>query len=206
MARRKRSTRKWVDEKKRDPYARQARQSGYRSRSVYKLEQIDRQDGLLRGAQRVLDVGAAPGGWSQYARSRVSGGPIVALDLLPVAAIDGVTIMQGDFTDPTVQGRALELIEPHGYDLVISDMAPNITGIADVDQARSAELAEQVITFSARALADKGKLLVKVFEGSEAARIRTLGQSLFHRSVVRKPDASKDKSREFYLVLQRPRR
>lgn len=206
MARRKRGTRKWVDEKKRDPYARQARQSGYRSRSAYKLEQIDRQDGLLRGVRRVLDVGAAPGGWSQYAKRRITGGSVVAVDLLPMTPIEGVTIIQGDFTDSAVQARLLEAVEPGSYDLVISDMAPNITGIVDVDQARGAELAEQVINFSARILADKGRLLVKVFEGSEAARIRTLGQSLFQRSVVRKPDASKDKSREFYLVLQRPRR
>lgn len=206
MARRKRGTRKWVDEKKRDPYARQARQSGYRSRSAYKLEQIDRQDGLLRGARRVLDVGAAPGGWSQYAKRRITGGSVVAVDLLAMTPIEGVTIIQGDFTDSAVQARLLEAVEPGSYDLVISDMAPNITGIVDVDQARGAELAEQVINFSARILADKGRLLVKVFEGSEAARIRTLGQSLFQRSVVRKPDASKDKSREFYLVLQRPRR
>lgn len=206
MARRKRGTRKWVDEKKRDPYARQARQSGYRSRSAYKLEQIDRQDGLLRGARRVLDVGAAPGGWSQYAKRRITGGSVVAVDLLAMTPIEGVTIIQGDFTDSAVQARLLEAVEPGSYDLVISDMAPNITGIVDVDQARGAELAEQVINFSARILADKGRLLVKVFEGSEAARIRTLGQSLFQRSVVRKPDASKDKSREFYLVLQQPRR
>lgn len=206
MARRKRGTRRWVDEKKRDPYARQARQSGYRSRSAYKLEQVDHQDGLLRGARRVLDVGAAPGGWSQYAKRRMAGGSVVAVDLLPVAPIEGVTIIQGDFTDPEVQARLLEVVEPDSYDLVISDMAPNITGIADVDQARGAELAEAVITFSARILAAKGGLLVKVFEGSEAARIRTYGQSMFQRSVVRKPDASRDKSREFYLVLQRPRR
>lgn len=206
MARRKRGTRRWVDEKKRDPYARQARQSGYRSRSAYKLEQIDRQDRLLQSARRVLDVGAAPGGWSQYAKRRMTGGAVVAVDLLPVAPIDGVTIIQGDFTDSAVQARLLAAVEPDSYDLVISDMAPNITGIADVDQARGAELAEQVITFSARVLADNGRLLVKVFEGSEAPRIRTLGQSLFQRGAVRKPDASKDKSREFYLVLQRPRR
>jgi len=206
MARRKRSARKWVDEKKRDPYARQARQAGYRSRAVFKLEQIDRRDSLLKGARRVLDVGAAPGGWSQYARRRAGPGAVVALDLLPVAAIDGVTIIQGDFGDPAVQERVLALVAPDSYDLVISDMAPNISGIADVDQARGAALAEQVITFSSRALADNGRLLVKIFEGSEAPRLRRLAQSLFERSAVRKPGASRDKSREFYLVLQRPRR
>jgi len=206
MSRRKRGTRKWVAEKSRDPYTRQARQAGYRSRAVYKLEQIDRQDKLLRGARRVLDLGAAPGGWTQYARRQVSGGLVVALDLLPVARIEGVTVIQGDFTDPGIQARLLELVAPDGYDLVISDMAPNISGIADVDQARGAALAECVITFSSRILAYNGKLLVKLFEGSEAARIRALGQSLFHRAAVRKPGASRDKSREFYMLLERPRR
>jgi len=206
MSRRKRKTRSWVADKKRDVYSRKARQAGYRSRAAYKLQEIDERDRLFARAGCVLDLGAAPGGWSQYARERLSGGTIVAVDLLPMEPIQGVTAVQGDFTDAGVQDRLLGLVSPREYDLVISDLAPNITGIADVDQANAARLAEQVIAFSARILAKNGGLLVKVFEGSEAERIRRLGREMFHQSAVRKPGASRDRSREFYLVLRRPRR
>lgn len=206
MGRRKRRTRSWIAGKKGDVYTRRARQAGYRSRAAYKLQQIDERDRLFPRANRVLDLGAAPGGWSQYARERLPGGAIVALDLLPMEPIEGVTVVQGDFTDPSVQERVLALMTPDEYDLVISDLAPNITGIADVDQANAARLVEQVMAFSARILANNGGLVVKAFEGSEAAGIRGLGEKTFHQCAVRKPGASRDKSREFYLVLRRPRR
>lgn len=205
MTSRKRKASNWARSKKRDIYTRRAREAGYRSRAVYKLQQIDDRDRLLGGARRILDLGAAPGGWSQYARGGTSGGVVTAVDLLPMDPIDGVTIIQGDFTDPAVQEQLIEMISPDFYDLVLSDMAPNITGIVDVDQARSADLAERVITFSSRILAKNGKLLVKLFEGGEAAGIRRLGESAFRQCVVRKPAASRDKSREIYLLLRRPR-
>ena len=176
-----------------------------RARAAYKLQQIDERDRLFARARSVLDLGAAPGGWSQYARERLTGGTIVALDILPMEPIPGVTVLQGNFTDTAVQERVLALISPGVYDLVISDLAPNITGIADVDQANAAALSEQVMAFSARILAKNGGLVVKVFEGSEAARIRRLGEQLFRQCAVRKPGASRDKSREFYLVLRGPR-
>lgn len=205
MGRRKRKTRNWVAGQQRDAYARQARQAGYRSRAAYKLQQIDERDRLLARARCVLDLGAAPGGWSQYARQRLTGGTVVALDLLAMEPIEGVNYLQGDFTDAGVQERLLDLISPHAYDLVLSDMAPNITGIADVDQANATLLARSVMTFSARILAKNGGLVVKLFEGDEAAGIRRLGEQLFHQCVVRKPGASRDRSREHYLVLRRPR-
>lgn len=205
MGRRKRRTRVWVADKKRDVYTRKARQAGYRSRAAYKLQQLDERERLFSRAGRVLDLGAAPGGWSQYAREQLSSGTLVALDLLPMEPIHGVTFLQGDFTDALVQERLLALISPHAYDLVISDLAPNITGIADVDQANVAGLAGQVINFSARVLAKNGVLVVKVFEGSEAARVRRLGGEMFQQCAARKPGASRDKSRELYLVLRRPR-
>ena len=204
MVGRKRKTRSWLANKKRDPYTRRAREAGYRSRAVYKLQQIDEQDRLFAGATRVLDLGSAPGGWSQYARERVMGGSIVAIDILPMPPIEGVAFVQGDFRHEAVQKRLMELASPHTYDLVISDMAPNITGIADVDQANAAELAEGAITLSARILAKNGALVVKLFEGSEAAQIRNLGTSRFRRCVVRKPQASRGKSREIYLLLRGP--
>lgn len=206
MSRKKSRNRNWLADKQRDVYSRRARQAGYRSRAAYKLQQIDERDRLFDRAARVLDLGAAPGGWSQYARARLSGGTLVALDLLPIEPVDGVTIVQGDFTDVSVQKRVLALVSPHAYDLVMSDLAPNITGIADVDQANAARLAEQVMNFSAAILAKNGGLVVKIFEGSEAARIRRLGEQLFHQCAVRKPGASRDRSREFYLALRRPRR
>ncbi len=206
MNRRKRRTRSWVADKERDVYTREARRAGYRSRAAYKLQQLDERDRLFSRARRVLDLGAAPGGWSQYARERLPGGTLVALDLLPVEPIDGATIIQGDFTEAAVQAHVLALVSPHAYDLVLSDMAPNITGIADVDQANAAHLVEQVMEFSARILAKNGGLVVKAFEGSEAAGIRRLGEQRFHQCAVRKPGASRDRSREFFLVLKRPRR
>lgn len=202
MARRKSKTRRWVADKQRDPYARAARAAGYRSRAAFKLQQMDEQDRLFARARRVLDLGAAPGGWSQYARDSLADGTVVAVDLLPMAPIDGVTFVQGDFTDAAVQQRILALAAPDAYDLVISDMAPNITGIADVDQANAAGLAEEVINFSGRMLAKNGILLVKLFEGSETARIRGVAESKFQRATVRKPRASRDRSREIYLLLR----
>lgn len=205
MGRRKRKTRSWAADRQRDVYTRRARQAGYRSRAAYKLRQLDERDRLFARARRVLDLGAAPGGWSQYARERLEGGSVVALDLLPMTPVEGVTFVQGDFTDETVRDRLMALISPHVYNLVISDMAPNITGIADVDQANAAALAERVVTFAARIMAKNGVLVVKVFEGGEAARVRRLGEAAFRQCTVRKPDASRDESREFYLVLRRPR-
>ncbi|MGA8258596.1 MAG: RlmE family RNA methyltransferase [Arenicellales bacterium] len=200
----KRKTRSWLADRSRDPYTRRAREAGYRSRAVYKLQQIDERDRLFVGVNRVLDLGCAPGGWSQYARERITGGRVVAVDILPMPAIEGVAFVQGDFREEAVQRRLLEPVSPQPYDLVISDMAPNITGIADVDQANAAELAEGAIALSVRILAKNGALLVKLFEGSEAARIRSLGISLFRRCVVRKPQASRGKSREIYLLLRGP--
>jgi len=205
MGRRKRRTRGWVADKKRDVYTRRARDAGYRSRAVYKLQQIDERDRLFARASRVLDLGAAPGGWSQYARERLkAGGVVVALDLLPMEPIDGVTFVQGDFTDAGVQRRLQDRAAPGAYDLVLSDLAPNITGISDVDQANAAALVEQVLDFSARILAPNGGLVVKAFEGGEAAELRRLAGERFRHCAVRKPQASKDRSREFYLVLRRP--
>lgn len=206
MANRKRKARKWARDKQEDVYTRRAREAGYRSRAVYKLQQIDAQDHLFRNTRRILDLGAAPGGWSQYARSRCPGGVVVAVDLLPMDPVDDVHFIQGDFTDPGIQKRLEEAVSPGVYDLAISDMAPNITGLPDIDQARTAALVEEAITFSSRILAKNGKLLVKVFEGSEAAGLRRLGGSLFRECTVRKPGASRSKSREIYLLLSRPRR
>lgn len=205
MAGRKRKNRNWARDKQRDVYTRRAREAGYRSRAAYKLQQIDERDHVLRGASNVLDLGAAPGGWSQYVRVRLPGCNVVAVDLLPMDPIEGVTLIEGDFTDPGVRERLLAAAGPGGFDLVISDMAPNITGIKDVDQANSAELVEQAITFSSRVLAKNGKLVVKLFEGGEAAGIRRLGERLFRHCAVRKPGASRSKSREIYLLLRQPR-
>lgn len=205
MAGRKRKTRNWAREKQRDVYTRRAREAGYRSRAAYKLQQIDERDRLLKGVGNVLDLGSAPGGWSQYVRARLPRGTVVAVDLLPMDAIEGVTFIEGDFTDWGIQERLSAAAGPDGFDLVISDMAPNITGINDVDQANSADLVEKAITFSSRVLAKNGKLVVKLFEGSEAAGIRRLGERLFRHCAVRKPGASRGKSREVYLLLRQPR-
>lgn len=204
MSRRKRRTRSWAADQRRDAYVREARRVGYRSRAAYKLQQLDQRERLFSRRSRVLDLGAAPGGWSQYARSRAADGAVVALDLLPMEPVDGVVVVQGDFGDSAVQARLVELAAPGAYDLVISDMSPNITGNADVDQANAADLAARVIDFAARMLAKNGVLVVKVFEGDELPGVRRRGQAAFRRCTTRKPDASRSRSRECYLVMRQP--
>lgn len=205
MGRRKQKTRRWAQQQDKDPYVRRARQQGFRSRAAFKLEEIDQRDRLFNGCRSVLDLGASPGGWSQYAIRRMgAGGVIVAVDILPMQAIPGVEFIQGDFTDKSIQERIDQLGPESGYDLVICDISPNIMGIADVDQARSAELAVQTIRFSSAVLHSKGRLLIKVFSGGETERIRHIADEYFKRCEARKPKASKGRSREFYLLLRAP--
>jgi len=180
---------------------RRAQKEGYRSRAAYKLMEIDRRDRLLRPGATVVDLGAAPGGWSQYARRRVgAAGRVLAVDLLPVGDIEGVDILQGDFTDPGVVGEIRARIGGRRADLVMSDMAPNMSGVAAVDQARSAGLAEQVLAVLPGLLAPGGAALVKVFQGPDFDSIRRAMLNLFERVVVRKPGASRSRSAEVYFL------
>lgn len=192
----------WAREQARDPYVRQARQAGYRSRAVYKLQALDRRFRLLRPGLCVLDVGAAPGGWCQYARRQVGpGGRVVAVDRLAMAPLPGVVFIQGDITEDGVQTHVLRVLEgPAG--LVISDLAPDITGIAATDQARAEALACAVLALCAKALRPGGVLVLKAFHGEAFGRLRRGCGERFASVRECKPAASRSHSRESYLVCR----
>lgn len=184
----------------RDPYVKEAVRAGYRSRAAYKLLEIDKRDRLLRPGMVVVDLGSTPGGWSQVAREKVgAAGKVVALDLLPMQPVAGVTFIQGDALDEGVRRQITDLIGERAADLVLSDMAPNLTGIASVDEARSQALVSLAVEFARRVLKPDGGLLVKGFHGSGLdAVIREIKQA-FSQVHVRKPAASRSESSEVYV-------
>lgn len=195
------SDKRWLQRQNKDPYVKQARKLDYRSRAVFKLQEIDKRDHLFRPGQIVVDLGAAPGSWSQYAVEKVSpGGRVLAVDILAMQAIEGVDIVQGDFNDDETVEKCLQQVGVRQVDIVISDLAPNLTGIRDTDQARSLELAEQVLAFAIQALRPQGNLLLKVFEGRDVDAFKKKLSERFQKLTVRKPDASRADSREFYIL------
>jgi 23S rRNA (uridine2552-2'-O)-methyltransferase len=196
-----RRDRRWITEHRRDAFVRRARVEDYRSRAVYKLEEIDRRDRLFRPGQLVFDLGAAPGGWSQYAARRVGPrGRVIAVDILPLDPVEHVEFVQGDFTAPATVADCLARLGEARADLVISDLAPNLSGIRATDQARSMELAEHVLEFASLTLKPGGALLVKLFQGDGTDAWRAGVRQRFQKLMTRKPDASRDSSREFYVL------
>ncbi len=194
------SSRRWLHEHIADPYVRQARAQGYRSRASFKLLEINQRDRLLQPGATVVDLGAAPGGWSQVASTVVGArGRVLAVDLLPMEPLAGVEFILGDFCDQAVLADMLERL-PTGADLVMSDLAPNLTGVRDVDQPAALHLAELALDFAAQVLKPRGALLVKCFEGAGSQALRTAFAERFGQVAVRKPDASRDRSREHYLI------
>ena len=186
-----------------DGYVKKAQQQGYRARSAYKLEEIDRKDGLLKQGINVIDLGAAPGSWCQYAIKKTGkSGKLIAVDLLPIDPIKGVMIIEGDFTEEETRKSISALLKGEEVDLVLSDMAPNITGIASVDQARSSGLAEGVLDWSRAVLKPGGTLLVKVFQGAGFDELRQQMLACFRSVAVRKPGASRSRSAEVYLLAR----
>jgi 23S rRNA (uridine2552-2'-O)-methyltransferase len=199
----KKPSKEWVQAQNKDPYVKQARESHYRSRAVYKLQEIDQKDKLIKPDYCVVDLGSAPGSWSQYASERIgANGRVIAVDILPMEPIKGVSFMQGDFTDEAVEKAFFEQIGEQGADLVISDMAPNLTGIRVTDQARSMAMAELIYDFCHQALKPGGDLLIKLFEGAGTNEYRQLLREHFSKVMTRKPGASRDKSREFYILAR----
>jgi 23S rRNA (uridine2552-2'-O)-methyltransferase len=202
MARSKSSGR-WLDRQHRDPYVQKARKAGARSRAIFKLEELDRRDRLLKPGMTVVDLGAAPGGWSQYAAQRVGArGRVIALDILPMDPIPGVEILEGDFTAEAVLHELEGRLEGRPADLVISDMAPNMTGIGITDQARSMMLAELALEFAAQTLKPGGALLMKVFQGEGFPALLKALRARFSEVGTRKPRASRPESRELYLLAK----
>jgi 23S rRNA (uridine2552-2'-O)-methyltransferase len=203
MARRSKSSRRWVSEHESDEFVRRARQEGWRSRAVFKLEEIQRKDHILRPGMVVVDLGAAPGGWSQYARHVMGDrGEVFAVDILPMDPVAGVTYIQGDFCDEKVLEELKDALEGKNVDLVLSDMAPNISGITAVDQPRAMYLAELALDFARSHLVAGGALVAKVFQGEGFQEfIRELRAS-FGSVRIRKPAASRARSREVYAVAR----
>ncbi len=200
MARSKSSSR-WLQRHVSDEYVKRAQKEGYRSRAAYKLEEIDRVDHLLRLGMTVVDLGAAPGGWSQFSLRRVgTSGRIIAVDLLPMEPIAGVLFIEGDFTDSQVLDSVNGLLAGSPVDLVMSDMSPNISGIAASDQAKTIYLAELALEFAAQALKPGGNLLLKTFQGEGYAELHRSMKQRFEKLLTRKPKASRAESREIYLL------
>jgi 23S rRNA (uridine2552-2'-O)-methyltransferase len=195
------TSKQWMREHVNDPFVQLAQKEGYRSRAAYKLLEIDAKDRLLKPGTVVVDLGATPGGWSQVAAARVGrGGKVIALDLLPLVPMAGVDFIQGDFREQAVLGQLEESLQGKPVGLVISDMAPNISGVASADQARAMHLAELALEFALEHLKPDGSFLVKVFQGAGFEEFLKLMRSRFARVVTRKPKASRDRSSEVYLL------
>jgi 23S rRNA (uridine2552-2'-O)-methyltransferase len=202
MARTK-TSKAWMHEHVTDPYVRRAQQEGYRSRAAYKLIEVLEKDKLVRPGMTVVDLGAAPGGWSQVLATRVgSAGRVIALDVLEMEPVEGVTFIRGDFSETKTLERLEEELAGRRIDLVISDMAPNISGVGLADQARSIGLAELALDFACDRLKPGGSFLVKVFQGSGIDEFRKQLAEEFSTAVVRKPKASRDRSSELYLLAK----
>ncbi|GAA4420439.1 RlmE family RNA methyltransferase [Acidovorax lacteus] len=207
----------WLNDHVNDPYVKQAQKDGYRARAAYKLKEIDEQLGLIRSGDRVVDLGSTPGAWSQYVRRRLApegaaagqlAGAIVAVDILPMEPIEGVHFIHGDFREDAVLEQVESALEGRAVDVVVSDMAPNLSGVASVDAARVAHLIELAVDFASRHLQPDGALVAKVFHGSGYAQLVELFRQHFRTVKPIKPKASRDRSAETFLVgmgLKEPR-
>ena len=200
MARSK-SSQRWLKEHFDDPWVARAQAEGWRSRASFKLLEINEKDKLFRPGMRLLDLGAAPGGWSQVAAKQVgSKGLIVASDILPMEPIADVTFLQGDFREEDVFQKLLDILDGHKMDLVLSDMAPNMSGNRSVDVPRALYLAELALDMAVRVLGPDGRFLVKVFQGEGYDQYRRDMQAAFSKLTTRKPEASRPRSNEVYLL------
>jgi len=199
----------WLNEHVNDPYVKAAHKDGYRARAAYKLKEIDEQFGLIKPGHTVVDLGCAPGAWSQYVRRRLSpggaavgqlNGTIIGLDLLPMEPIEGVAFIQGDFREEEVLARLQEALQGRLADVVVSDMAPNLSGVDSVDAARIAHLIELAVDFAQAHMKPEGALVVKLFHGSGYTQLVQLFKDTFRVVKPVKPKASRDKSSETFLV------
>jgi len=197
------SSKGWLKEHFDDQYVKMSQEDGVRSRAVYKLQEMDEKDKLIKPGLNVVDLGAAPGGWSEYVAKKLNDkGTIVATDILPMDHLDGVTFIQGDFRENDVLDNILRQIENSKVDLVLSDMAPNISGVDSVDQPSSIYLVELALDFAQQTLDKNGRFLVKVFQGSGFDEYLKAVKSSFNQVKIRKPKASRARSREVYILAQ----
>ena len=197
------SSKRWLQERHRDRYVNQARARQLRSRAVFKLEELDRRYRLFRPGQTVIDLGAAPGSWSAYASAQVKpGGSVIAIDMLAMQPLAGVTFLRRDLSDAASRQNCLAELGKFSADLVISDMAPNLSGIAAVDQANSLSLAQTAAQISCSVLRPQGHFLVKLFQGSDVPGFRKQLQKKFDKVILAKPQASRANSSEVYLLAK----
>jgi 23S rRNA (uridine2552-2'-O)-methyltransferase len=201
--RKNKSIKAWVHQHINDTYVNQAQVAGYRSRAAYKLLEIDEQDSLFHNVKSVVDLGCAPGSWSQVAIEKVGAhGSVVGVDILEMHPIYRVEFIQGDFTEENTLNLLLDKINHKAVDLVISDMAPNLSGIKQVDQVRGGYLVELVLDFCRDYLKVNGNCLIKIFNGSEFDNLVKMAREMFTQVIIRKPDASRSKSSETYLLCK----
>ena len=197
------SSQRWCQRQKNDPYVKLRQKAGYRSRAAFKLLQLHEKYRLFSPNQRVIDIGAAPGGWSQMLAQWIGPkGQVFAIDCLPMDPLPGVQFLQGDFTDPDVHAQLLALMQDVQLDWVVSDIAPNISGIRAVDQARMMHLCELCLDLAHTVLKPKGGLIVKIFQGEGFDEFRKQILQHFRQVKIFKPDASRNESREMYLIAR----
>ncbi|CAH0532706.1 Ribosomal RNA large subunit methyltransferase E [Vibrio stylophorae] len=195
------SSGRWLKEHFDDKYVQEAQKKGFRSRAIFKLEELQQKDKLLKPGMTVVDLGAAPGGWSQYAAEQIGeAGQVIACDILPMDSIPGVAFLQGDFREEAVLNALLERIQPNKVDLVLSDMAPNMSGNLAADQPRAMYLVELALDMCREVLAPNGSFAVKVFQGEGFDQYLAEIRQLFKAVKIRKPDSSRARSREVYIV------
>ena len=203
-----RSNRAWIERHINDPFVKRSRAEGYRARSVYKLIELDEREHLLRHGMNVVELGAAPGSWTQVVRERLVdrngniNGRIIAMDILPMDPIDGVTFLQGDFREQEIADKLTEILDGDKVDLVLSDMAPNLSGIPAADAARSLLLCELAHEFCLEHLKPHGVFVTKAFQGSGYSQLIEALKKTFKKVYTRKPAASRDSSAEMYVVAR----
>lgn len=200
---RSKSSKQWLQEHFNDMYVKKSQAEGYRSRAVYKLKEVDEKESLLKPGMTVVDLGAAPGGWTQYVTERLQGrGRIIALDILPMDPLPDVDIILGDFREDDVLQTLMNLIPKRSVDLLLSDMAPNMSGTTAIDIPRAMYLVELAFDFAEKMLKPGGSMLVKVFHGAGFDDLVKLARSSFEKVVIRKPSASRARSKETYLLAK----
>ena len=200
MAKRTKSSDRWLQRQRRDYFVRQAQQGGHISRAHYKLEQIDQRYRIIRPNQRVLELGAAPGGWTNYLESKLHGGMLIAIDPLPITSGQDTYVVEGMAGEEAVDQRIAEILDGAKLDLVLSDMAPNISGIRAVDQARAIDLADTCLDYCQRWLRPKGAMTIKSFQGEGLDAWVAMLKTSFDKVNVTKPKASRSDSREVFVV------
>ncbi|MBA2649443.1 MAG: 23S rRNA (uridine(2552)-2'-O)-methyltransferase RlmE [Legionella sp.] len=200
---RSKSSKRWLDEHFDDVYVKKAQAEGYRSRAVYKLQEIDEKSSLIHPGMTIVDLGAAPGGWTQYVSKKLQGkGRIIALDILPMDALPDVDFIQGDFREDDVLQSLINFIPKDGIDLLLSDMAPNMSGMSAVDIPRAMYLVELAFDFANKMLKPGGTMLIKIFHGTGFEEMVKQARLSFKKVAIRKPAASRSRSKESYLLAK----